>query len=426
MCRPAGHDRYGGWSLVVVYSNSAELTRNVTVFDGFQLVTGAGTTITSPVSGFSTPPSGTVGTALGVLAYEGDRGFTGDSLKLGPTLAALTTMTDAQNPPDNFFNSTISRFGTLATAKSPDYVNQLGFDTDVVDASGVLPNGSTDAVMQLTTSGETYFPGVVVVATQLFASDVRTTVAKSVTDLNGGSVLPGDTLEYTVAAVPVSQSAAPTGGCDIAAPTRAGATIAKVVVAADVLRTPGGSRVWRAPTQTPWGRNPTRLLVLRCATDTAGRKWLRVLLPVRPNGAAGWIRADYVLLARSTYSIEIRTQDAEVSIYRASRLIRRFGAVVGAPSTPTPDGLFATYDPVSQPRPGGFIGPWVLHLTGHSDVLDDFGGGPGRVAIHGRGGASLRVPLGSAASHGCIRVDNDVISWLAHTVPSGTPVVIRP
>ena len=193
-----GQDRYGGWSLVVVYSNSAELTRNVTVFDGFQLVTGAGSTITIPVSGFLTPPAGTVDTALGVVAYEGDRGFTGDSLKLGPTLATLTTMTNGQNPPDNFFNSTISRFGTLLSAKSPDYVNQLGFDTDVVDASGVLPNGSTAAVMQLTTGGETYFPGVVVFATQLFAPDLLTTIAKSVTDLDGGSVLPGDTLEYTV------------------------------------------------------------------------------------------------------------------------------------------------------------------------------------------------------------------------------------
>jgi len=107
-------------------------------------------------------------------------------------------MTEAQNPADNFFNSTISRLGALVTTKSPDYVNQLGFDADVVDASGVLPNGSTAAVMRLTTGGETYFPGVVVFATQLFAPDLLTTIAKSVTDLNGGAVLPGDTLEYTV------------------------------------------------------------------------------------------------------------------------------------------------------------------------------------------------------------------------------------
>ena len=193
-----GQDRYGGWSLVVVYSNNAELSRNVSVFDGFQVVNSGNPVVTIPVSGFLTPTSGTVDTALGVVAYEGDRGFTGDSLQLGPTLATLTTMTDAQNPADNFFNSTISRLGTLITSKSPDYVNQFGFDADVVNASGVLPNGSNAAVMRLTTGGETYFPGVVVFATQLFAPDLLTTIAKSVTDLNGGAVLPGDTLEYTV------------------------------------------------------------------------------------------------------------------------------------------------------------------------------------------------------------------------------------
>ncbi len=52
------------------------------------------------------------------------------------------------------------------------------------------------------------------------------------------------------------------------------------------------------------------------------------------------------------------------------------------------------------------------------------GGGPGRIAIHGRGGASLLNPLGSAASHGCIRIDNGPVSWLATHVPQGAPVQI--
>ena len=194
-----GQDRYGGWSLVVVYSNNAELSRNVTVFDGFQVVNGGNPTITIPVSGFLTPPSRRRRhRARRARATRAIAGFVGDSLQLGPNLATLTTMTDAQNPANNFFNSTISRLGTLTTSKSPNYVNQLGFDTDVVDASGVLPNGAIAAVMRLTTGGETYFPGVVVFATQLFAPDLLTTIAKSVSDLNGGSVLPGDTLEYTV------------------------------------------------------------------------------------------------------------------------------------------------------------------------------------------------------------------------------------
>ena len=57
-----GMDRYAGWSLVVVYANAAEMTRNVTVFDGFQIVNGATPTIDISVSGFLTPPSGAVDT----------------------------------------------------------------------------------------------------------------------------------------------------------------------------------------------------------------------------------------------------------------------------------------------------------------------------------------------------------------------------
>jgi lipoprotein-anchoring transpeptidase ErfK/SrfK len=57
-----------------------------------------------------------------------------------------------------------------------------------------------------------------------------------------------------------------------------------------------------------------------------------------------------------------------------------------------------------------------------------FGGGPGRVAIHGRDGTSLLDPLGSARSHGCIRIDNGPITWMAES-PGGhagdEPPVVR-
>jgi lipoprotein-anchoring transpeptidase ErfK/SrfK len=110
---------------------------------------------------------------------------------------------------------------------------------------------------------------------------------------------------------------------------------------------------------------------------------------------------------------------------RSDGLVRRFRAVVGKPSTPTPLGLFAVYDRARQPDPDAFLGPWALHLTAHSNVLEDYGGGPGRVALHGRSGASLRDPLGTAASHGCVRVRNGDIRWLAKVAAPGTPVLIE-
>jgi lipoprotein-anchoring transpeptidase ErfK/SrfK len=58
-------------------------------------------------------------------------------------------------------------------------------------------------------------------------------------------------------------------------------------------------------------------------------------------------------------------------------------------------------------------------------VLDDFGGGAGRVAIHGRSGSLLADPLGTSRSHGCIRIDNAAVAWLAARAVEGTPVVVR-
>jgi lipoprotein-anchoring transpeptidase ErfK/SrfK len=119
----------------------------------------------------------------------------------------------------------------------------------------------------------------------------------------------------------------------------------------------------------------------------------------------------------------VSTGARRVDVRRAGKLVRSFPAVVGADVTPTPHGLFAISERIRQF--GGVLGPWALHLTAHSNVLDDYGGGEGRVAIHGRSGALLADPLGSARSHGCIRIDNHHISWMAAHLPAGTPVRIR-
>lgn len=58
-------------------------------------------------------------------------------------------------------------------------------------------------------------------------------------------------------------------------------------------------------------------------------------------------------------------------------------------------------------------------------VLESFGGGPGRVAIHGREGASLSDPLGSGRSHGCVRISSRAVTWLARHAPPRTPVKVR-
>jgi lipoprotein-anchoring transpeptidase ErfK/SrfK len=226
---------------------------------------------------------------------------------------------------------------------------------------------------------------------------------------------------FAVAAAP------PATAAPLPAPTRAtGGITARIVAAAHARTAPGedGRPLWRAGAVTEWARRPQHLLVLGSA-ERGGRTWLRVLLPIRPNGSSGWIPADNAVLGRTRYWIDVRLRSRRVIAFRRGRRVRSFPAVVGAPRTPTPRGLAAIYERNPQPNPRAFLGPWALSLTALSTVLEDYGGGPGRVAIHGRGGASLRDPLGTARSHGCVRVANRAVRWLARRVPPGTPVRIR-
>jgi uncharacterized repeat protein (TIGR01451 family) len=183
---------YGGWSLVVVYKLNSEKYRNLTVFDGYNSVaTGGSLPIT--LSGFKTPPAGVVGARVGMVAYEGDLGSTGDNLLLGGV-----QLSDSLNPGTNLFNSSITRLGARVNTKDPDYVNQLGFDIDVISADGVLPNNATSTVVTLASTSETYYPGVITTAIEIYVPNLAASLSKSVTDVNGGVLEPGDFLDYTI------------------------------------------------------------------------------------------------------------------------------------------------------------------------------------------------------------------------------------
>jgi len=187
-------DLYAGWSLVVAYRAPGEPARNLTVFDGY------GSVATSPASdksvdiqidGFKAPFQGPVNATLGFIAYEGDLKKTGDTVKFDGK-----SLSNSANPVSDFFNSTISNRGALVSTKDPDYVNQLGYDADLIEANGIIKNGATKATITMTTGGETYYPGVVTSAIELFAPEVS--VVKSVRDENGGDVVAGDVLTYTM------------------------------------------------------------------------------------------------------------------------------------------------------------------------------------------------------------------------------------
>lgn len=188
----SGSDHYAGWALVVMYEDDNQPLRNLTVFDGFQTISGPGVTMTA--SGFSTPHTGAVTASAGAISYEGDLGSLGDSLSLDGTV-----LTDALNPANDFFNSTISDHGVAVTTKAPNYPNQLGFDIDQVTADGILTNDQTSADLTAASAGDVLYPGALTLAIDMLAPDMEThTTVDDLDGLEGGKTMGSHTLRYTV------------------------------------------------------------------------------------------------------------------------------------------------------------------------------------------------------------------------------------
>jgi len=98
-----------------------------------------------------------------------------------------------------------------------------------------------------------------------------------------------------------------------------------------------------------------------------------------------------------------------------------FRAVVGKRATPTPRGEFFVEENVQMPA-GAPGAPFALALSARSEVLQEFEGGPGQIALHGV--VNLGGQLGSAVSHGCVRLATSAITWLAARIEPGVPVTI--
>ena len=161
--------------------------------------------------------------------------------------------------------------------------------------------------------------------------------------------------------------------------------------------------------------------VLPMLGHAAGKPWVRVRLPGRPNGHTGWIRTWQTRRASTEWHIRVDVSERRVIVYRYGRVERRFNAVVGNPWTPTPTGHFFVEESVAISNTHG--GPFALATSARSNVLQEFDGGPGQIGLHGTNG--LSGTPGTAASHGCIRVNTEAITWLAERIGNGVPLNIR-
>jgi lipoprotein-anchoring transpeptidase ErfK/SrfK len=170
------------------------------------------------------------------------------------------------------------------------------------------------------------------------------------------------------------------------------------------------------PARTPITNERTTLPVL----GTYGA-WLLVRLPGRPNGHTGWIRDHDTKGSVTAWHIVVDAGARKVTIYHAGKSVRVVEAVVGKPSTPTPPGDYFVEESISL-GPTAVGAPFALALSARSNVLQDFEGGPGQIALHGLENVG-GVP-GTAVSHGCVRLPNAMMRWLAGRIGPGVPVTI--
>lgn len=185
--------------------------------------------------------------------------------------------------------------------------------------------------------------------------------------------------------------------------------------------------LWASPTaRKPFTtlHNPTAIggpLVFLASNTALEPSWVRVYVPLRPDGSQAWIHDDTVRLYSDNYLVWIQTSSHKLTVFAGLRTILTAPVGVGRSVLPTPNGTYYIVELLKQPDPYGAYGPYAFGLSAFSNVLYNFGGGPGEIGLHGTDDPGS---VGANVSHGCLRVFNATITKLAGLLPLGTPVII--
>ncbi|WP_328803913.1 beta strand repeat-containing protein [Paenibacillus glycinis] len=198
---------HAGWTLGVIYANPTLPFRNMSLRAGAVLIQADSGPVTTTLTGFATPVTGTLGGRALFSAQEGDANRSGDQALFGPTAAALVALSGPNNFANNFFASQINNdagnldqtgtFGTRNQVNGAPGSNivggRQGWDITNINVSAQLANNQSSAVLRLTTSGDAYV--VNGVAIQVNINSPTITVSKSA---NVAGTVIGDQITYTV------------------------------------------------------------------------------------------------------------------------------------------------------------------------------------------------------------------------------------
>ncbi|MEP6688790.1 MAG: L,D-transpeptidase family protein [Gemmatimonadales bacterium] len=173
-------------------------------------------------------------------------------------------------------------------------------------------------------------------------------------------------------------------------------------------------------TRTPEGtRNAVAVLGHR--QDGAGRPWVRLRLPILPNGTTGWVpRRALGGYGTVDTHLDVDLGRLRATLYRNGRLVLRAVVGVGGETSPTPRGEFYIRNKLTKYQSPTY-GPVAFGTSARSPAATDWPAG-GFVGIHGTDHPEL---LPGRVSHGCIRMRNVDILRLAKRMPVGTPLTVH-
>ncbi len=190
---------FAAWTLVVFYDLPGGQLRNLALFDSFTsidpVVVGSAKVT---LDGFLIPQG--FSARMTAFTYEGDAIYTGDHFTLNGA-----QLTDAANPADNFFNSSRNNLG-VAVSGAQDVPklsgapgSMAGYDLDTVDVTSHLAPGATSCEVGADSTKDIFLLGGFITSVANLAPDFKG-MGKDVVDLNGGAVVQGDVLQYTITA----------------------------------------------------------------------------------------------------------------------------------------------------------------------------------------------------------------------------------
>jgi lipoprotein-anchoring transpeptidase ErfK/SrfK len=183
---------------------------------------------------------------------------------------------------------------------------------------------------------------------------------------------------------------------------------------------PAGKALLKIGTETTWKakswRNPRVLPVL-----AVQGQWLKVIATELPDNKTGWIDAADTQVLTNPYSIAVDLGRRTITVTKDGKTVRRFKAAVGEQGTATPTGDFAVTDRLSFRDAGSAYGCCALALSAHQHEFSSDWKGGDRVAIHA---TPAKASIGRAATHGCMRIDDDAARWMIKVIPLGTVVKI--